>query len=249
MKSLFVLKRQPLREQDWLLDVFTSEQGRLSLVQQNPHSGAEQDAEPPLEVDLFQRCQGDWQNKGSWPRLRGLQCQHRYSLQGRHLYCAFYLNELLIRLLPQHEPHPNLYALYQQILTALESAELAEPWLRLFENQLLQDLGYGFSWTRDNRQQALNAEDHYAFDAQQGFILQARQQAGFQGKSLLAFAAWQQDFANIPTDVNVWNVAKRVLRQALENILERPLVSRELFHAPAYSGQSNKRKRNSDEPG
>lgn len=245
MKSLFVLKRQPLQEQDWLYDVFSAEQGRLMLVNVNKNTPAGSDELAEADIDLFQLCHGDWQADGDWPRIRGLQRDQLYSLQGRELFCAFYLNELLLNLLPQHEPQPLLFNLYQQVLTALANGELAEPWLRLFENQLLQQLGYAFSWTQCHDHSPVRAEGYYRFDAQQGFVQQRTATGAFAGQYLLAFAAWQQNFANIPADVNVWLVAKRVLRIALEHILERPLISRELFHAPAYSAGKFEQKKES----
>ncbi|MCD8522733.1 MAG: DNA repair protein RecO C-terminal domain-containing protein [Saccharospirillaceae bacterium] len=221
MKTLFVLQRQPLREQEWLLDIFSAEQGRLSVV-----AGRSQ-----WQPDLHQRYQGDWALAGDWPQLRGLRSLQTYLLRGRNLYCGLYLAELLARLLPRHEAQPELFLTYAKTLEGLQNTELPDPWLRLFEYQLLQALGYGFSWQQDRNGQAIAADASYHFIAREGFarsdaatICRPRQPA-WPGEYLLELG---QGRAQRP---QCWAAAKQVLRCALEDLLERPLVSRELFQS------------------
>ena len=145
MQALIILQRQPLREQDWLLDVFSRQRGRLSLVLNRPR----------LAPDLFTLYQGDWQPVQDWPALKGWQQQQCWPLQDTALFCGFYLNELLVKLLPRYEALPALFDAYQAALNGLHSSPVADPWLRLFEVQLLAQLGYGFSWQQD----ALGAAD------------------------------------------------------------------------------------------
>jgi DNA repair protein RecO (recombination protein O) len=56
---------------------------------------------------------------------------------------AFYLNELLLKLTVQHDPHPELYEHYHATLQALRAGESLETVLRRFEKRLLDLLGYG----------------------------------------------------------------------------------------------------------
>lgn len=209
MQALIILQRQPLREQDWLLDVFSRQRGRLSLVLNRPR----------MAPDLFTLYQGDWQPAQDWPTLKGWQLQQSWLLQDTALFCGFYLNELLVKLLPRYEALPALFDAYLAALNGLYTSPVADPWLRLFEVQLLAQLGYGFSWQQDATGQAIDAQCCYQFMPGQGFI---RAASGLAGHDVLAFAAGSRELP-------VWRMARRVLRQALDHLLQQPLLSRELL--------------------
>lgn len=217
MQALIILQRQPLREQDWLLDVFSRQRGRLSLVLNRPR----------VAPDLFTLYQGDWQPAQDWPQLKGWQQQSLWPLQDTALFCGLYLNELLVKLLPRHEALPMLFDAYQATLNGLHSSPVADPWLRLFEVQLLAKLGYGFSWQQDADGRSINAQSRYQFIPGQGFIPAP---GGLAGQDLLAFAAGSPDLP-------VWRMARMVLRQALDHVLQQPLLSRELLLPARAAGQ------------
>lgn len=206
MQRVVVLARQPLREHEWLLDVFSEHRGRHSLVcgRQAP--------------DLLSCWQADWQPAQDWPKIKGLQPLQHFELSGQALYCALYMVELLHRLLPRNDPHPSLFRTLLHCLKGLEQG-LPDPWLRLFEMQLLHALGYGFSWLHDSAGQAIDAQKYYRFEPDHGFAVTTQ---GLQGQWILAFAQGH----NQPM---AWKAAKQVLRQALERLLTHPLISRELF--------------------
>lgn len=229
MKKLFVLQRQPVGEHQFLLDIFSAEAGRLSVV--TPKRSSKKDTFIP---DYFQQCQADWRAGEDWPQIKVLQLRQSFLLRNNSLYCGLYLNELLTRLLPRNEPAHDLFHLYASVINALEenndsdNAGALEPWLRLFEYQLLQQLGLGFSWQQDSLSRPITADQRYQFNPQEGFYLHGK--GFFRGSDILAFASWLKNFAEVPVDVSVWQTAKQVLRLALENVLERPLISRQLFN-------------------
>lgn len=205
----FVLRRQPVKEQDWLLDLFSKQAG---LVQVR--------VSPPTEIpDLLSCYSGGWQANKDWPKLKGVQRVSEHSLNQESLVCALYLTELLIQLLGYHDPQPEIFELYQKTLSALASSPAPEPWLRLFEYQLLQHLGYGFEWHLAGGQ-AVFPDQRYQFQAGEGLVLSAQ---GWLGEPLLAIAKgeWSQP--------GCLQVAKQVLREALALLLPRPLISRDLL--------------------
>jgi DNA repair protein RecO (recombination protein O) len=63
-------------------------------------------------------------------------------LAGRALMCGFYLNELLLRLLPRDDPHEALFDCYGEALGALAAGAAQAAVLRGFEKRLLAELGY-----------------------------------------------------------------------------------------------------------
>lgn len=211
MQHFFILRAEPWREDDWLLDIFSERFGRMRVQLNRPST-------PP---DLFHYYAASW-TQGEFPTLKGWHLVQSDFLQGKHLFCGLYANELLVRLLPEQEALPELFLCYQQTLSALTQDGLPDPWLRLFEWQLLQSLGYGFSWQKDAQGRALVAEKHYVFLPKSGFSESAM---GFLGADILAFSRGENALP-------LWHMAKKILRLALDDIVDRPLLSRELF---AYS--------------
>ena len=64
------------------------------------------------------------------------------NLSGRSLMCGFYLNELLLRLLPRDDPHESLFEIYADALRQLSEGNPQASVLRSFEKRLLSELGY-----------------------------------------------------------------------------------------------------------
>ena len=73
-------------------------------------------------------------------------------LAGKSLFCGYYLNELLMHLLPREDAHEKLFARYVETLSRLAEdagAGEREADLRRFEKALLQELGYGLTLNND----------------------------------------------------------------------------------------------------
>jgi DNA repair protein RecO (recombination protein O) len=56
--------------------------------------------------------------------------------------CGFYLNELVLRLLPRDDPHEELFDAYGEALQGLATGLSQASVLRTFEKRLLAELGY-----------------------------------------------------------------------------------------------------------
>ena len=78
-----------------------------------------------------------------WARRRC--CRSR----GAALMCGFYLNELLLRLLPRDDPHEALFDAYGEALARLAAPATPSAVLRGFEKRLLAELGYAPLLDRD----------------------------------------------------------------------------------------------------
>ncbi|HEX7046923.1 MAG TPA: DNA repair protein RecO [Gammaproteobacteria bacterium] len=148
-------------------------------------------------------------------------------LAGDALLAGFYLNELCLRLIATHDPHPEIFALYAAALVELTENAVA-PALRRFELGLLEALGYGLNLVADPRTgEAVDASAHYLFHADSG---PERAAAGAEhaslvsGNNLLAMAGG--DFS----DPQVARDAQRILRHALDRHLGgKPLKSRDVL--------------------
>jgi len=215
----YVLHSRAYRESSALVD-FLTPQGRLRAVMRGARGKAGTLARPfvPLEVEF--RGRGELKNVS---RLEAAGIPNL--LRGEALFSGLYLNELLIRLLPEQDPHPATFEHYALTVLALAQGRALEPLLRAFEWRLLDELGYGFALDVDRQGQPIVATGLYRLQADAGLEAVGQLQPGvFHGNQLLAMAEadWSAPGALA--------AAKRLMRQALAPHLGgRPLVSRELF--------------------
>ncbi|MDP2245361.1 DNA repair protein RecO [Pseudomonas sp.] len=215
----YVLHSRAYRESSALVD-FLTPQGRLRAVMRGARGKAGTLARPfvPLEVEF--RGRGELKNVS---RLEAAGIPNL--LRGEALFSGLYLNELLIRLLPEQDPHPATFEHYALTVLALAQGRALEPLLRAFEWRLLDELGYGFALDVDRQGQPIIATGLYRLQADAGLEAVGQLQPGvFHGNQLLAMAEadWSAPGALA--------AAKRLMRQALAPHLGgRPLVSRELF--------------------
>lgn len=218
MHRLCILHRLPLDESDWLLTVFSRQSGKQRVVTPQRRS--------QTELELNAVYEADWNQAGDWPRIYAVRCIEQWQLHQNALLCSLYLNELLTRLLNESEPFPELYQRYEITLAALAAGQHPEPWLRVFEYQLLKELGYGFSWSIDCRGAPIQKGIRYTFEPGKGFepvVNDIPSSDAYPASCLLPLAGQGKP------DARSWWCAKRVLRQAIDHILDRPLLSRELF--------------------
>jgi DNA repair protein RecO (recombination protein O) len=150
-------------------------------------------------------------------------------LQGDAMMCGFYLNELLLRLLPREDAHEALFDEYTQTLKLLALApDDSANILRRFELHLLQALGYAVPLTHNVRDEAVSAEAHYYYLPEVGPVsLVHDYQANalqLSGKTLLDMA--QDDY----TDVQTQQQSKQLMRVLLAHYLgDKPLHTRQLL--------------------
>ncbi len=230
----FVLHRKPYGESSLLVDIFTEESGRLTLLAK----GARGKRSPWKSVlQPFTPLLVRWSGKGALKILtRAEAASISLPLQNAALYSGFYVNEIMIRLLEKETAYPALFQDYLMCLTGLTQypANL-EATLRTFEFKLLDYLGYGIDFCHCiGTGKPVDENMTYQYRAERGFIASiAKDNMTFYGKELLAFAV--RDFS----DPQVKAAAKRFMRVVLKNYLgDKPLKSRELF-AQVYLGKNN----------
>jgi DNA repair protein RecO (recombination protein O) len=139
-QSAFVLHAYPWSETSLIVDLFTRDYGRMRIVAkgaQRPSSSFRGLLNPfsPLSVSLS--------GKGDVKTLTGATWLGYIPLPSKSLMSAFYLNELLIKLLTPQDPVPNLFAKYFDTLQELAKNEFHGCILRYFELDVLEAIGYG----------------------------------------------------------------------------------------------------------
>lgn len=164
----YVLHSMPFRETSLIVEVFSRDHGRLGLVAK----GARRPMSQLRGVLMaFQPLLIDWSGGGEMKTLVRAEWQGGQPLLGgQALLCAYYLNELLMRLLPREDPHPTLYRAYGDALRALAAGEGQEVILRRFELALLQELGYGLQLDADADGVPVRPEVRYAYIIERGAV-------------------------------------------------------------------------------
>lgn len=225
----YVIHRRPWGESSLLVDLFSLNHGRMSVIARGASS-----SKSPLKAQLqpFQPLLVDWRGRSDLKTLVQLEVRSASALrQTRALYSGLYINELLQRILPVADPHPMLFASYidsLQSLAALTSPADVEPTLRTFERSFVSALGYDFAWDyATDTGQSVQAGFRYGYDPAQGIVGAGNRDARLQhlpGEALLALAA-----GDLTSDLPR-KTAKRVMRVLIDYLLQgKPLHSRSLF--------------------
>ncbi|HEX4884652.1 MAG TPA: DNA repair protein RecO [Casimicrobiaceae bacterium] len=225
----FVLHSYPYKETSLIVEAFAREHGRVGMVAK----GAKR---PRSEVrgllQAFQPITLSWAGAAELKTLVKAEWRGGVPLPaGAALLAAFYLNELLLKLLPREDPHPALWDEYEQALAALAAGQGAGAQavvLRRFEVRLLAELGYALPLATEADTGAAVVADaryHYAFDAG------PRRHAGepgarwpvVRGATLIALA--EQRYPDPATAAE----AKQLMREVLDYHLEsRRIESRRI---------------------
>lgn len=222
----YVLHRRPWRETSLMVDVFSLNHGRITLIARGANS-----AKSPLKAQLqpFHPLVLDWVGRGDLKTLTQADVRTGPTLSKTvSLYSGLYLNELLQRTLPAADPHPTLFAAYIDALRQLSDVPDIEPVLRRFEGAFAAALGYDFAWdVATDTGQSVEPLQKYCYDPEQGIVSGMSpgvRLQGLPGEALLAIA--RDDLQS----ESCRRVAKRVMRVLVDYLLQgRPLNSRSLF--------------------
>ncbi len=219
-----VLHTYPYRETSLVAEVFSAAHGRLALIAR----GARRPRSAMRGLlQAFQPLVLSWSGKGELRTLLRAEWVGGVPLlPGPALLCGFYLNELLIKLLPREDPHPRLYEDYLATIGRLAGGEALESSLRGFELRLLAELGYGLNLTREaDTGLPVMSEARYHYVFEQGPRLSAADRYPVvSGEALLALAEGKAAEARLAREV------KALMRAILQHHLEqRGLNSRQLW--------------------
>lgn len=212
----WLLHRHAFRNTSLIVDLFLPDKGRVGAVARGGRRQPALAPFTPLWVDLKAGGGELFTLRQVEPRGPAL------PLKGTALYCGFYLNELLMRVLHRDDAHPDLWPAYEASLTALTEPETVpvDITLRRFERILLDEIGYGLTLEHDAHGQPLDPDSRYRWVPDQGLTPDPN---GHPGDLLQALNEdrWNND---------VRRLAKTLMREALEPHLGgKPLRSRELF--------------------
>ena len=203
-----------------LLDFFTKDFGRLRLVARGARKSK-------TSLQMFQCLSISFKGKGELKNLSQWEIADKpRRILGDDLILAMYANELILRLLPENDEYSEIFHAYWNFLSNLKSLNSNEKEyaLRDFENQMLEDLGYGIDFSSDMNDEPINENLNYEFIEHQGFS--TSDNGLIPGKILVNLLRRE----NIVTDTNELSILKKMNRKRLKSLLgDKPLKSKELF--------------------
>ena len=216
----FLIHRRMYQGSSLLLDFFTKDFGRLRLIARGARNSK-------TTLQMFQCLSISFKGRGDLKSLSQWEIADQpRRLQGDDLILAMYANELILRLVPESDPNGNIFKSYWVLLENLLNLDSNEKEyaLRKFENQMLEDLGYGLDFEHDINGETISLDLYYEFIEHQGFA--SNKNGAFLGKTLLKLAKDER----INLDSNELRILKKMNRKRLKSLLgDKPLKSKELF--------------------
>ena len=215
----FALHQRKYRERSYILHFFSEKFGRVDgVIRQVPPS-------------LYHYASLQANGKSELKNFSQIDVQGQpFYLQHRALFAGFYLNEILLRLLPVEEPMPDTYHAYIEALEHLKTLpehDVGELQLRLilrrFETIFLAELGYQLDYSQDALGQDIKPQQFYQFIPKEGFVINHEQQ-GIAGQALLNLAA-----KNTIDSENVALLGKLYRTLFTDLLGNKPLKSRQLW--------------------
>jgi DNA repair protein RecO (recombination protein O) len=219
----FILHQQPYRESSLIIDVLTRDFGRISLIAKGVRKTKSKTAgllRPFVFLSLSFAGKSDLKTL-THVETFGLP----HELTGLPLYCGFYINELVSIFLHKDDPNPEVFLEYRQCLSKLSQDSQIEAALRVFELNLMDNIGYGMSLNFDLHQEKPVALDKkYSFNKEVGLYEDV---AGpFSGTTLLAMEQRKFDTPQILSET------KLLMRMVIDSHLDgRPLKSRAFINS------------------
>jgi DNA repair protein RecO (recombination protein O) len=216
----FLIHRRMYQGNSLLLDFFTKDHGKLRLIARGARSSK-------TSLQMFQCLSISFKGKSDLKSLSQWEiADEPRRLLGNDLVMAMYVNELIQRLLPEGDEHSEIFRSYWSYIKNISSLDLSakEYSLRVFENDLLQDLGYGLDFEDDINGNVIINNLQYDYIEDQGFAL--NEVGVISGNTLLHLARSNDPIIN-PKELSI---LKKMNRKRLKSLLgDKPLKSKELF--------------------
>ena len=216
----FLMHRRMYQGSSLLLDFFTKDFGKIRLIARGARNSK-------TSLQMFQCLSISFKGKGELKSLSQWEIADQpRRLLGDDLILAIYINELILRLLPEGDEHIEIFESYWTFISNLNklASNEKEYALRKFENQLLDDLGYGIDFNFDIDGSVIDEDLKYDFIEHQGF--NSTNEGLFNGKTLLRLSNSDEAITN----ANELSILKKMNRKRLKSLLgDKPLKSKELF--------------------
>jgi len=240
-QAAYILNRRAHQESSLILDVFSIQYGRLSIIAKGAMRSKKQWS---ALLQVFQPLLLSWSGRSSLKTLIAVEApSSAHSLVYERLFCAYYLNEILLKLLPELESNAVIFVAYADALQSLNDRTIQmELVLRSFEIELLTELGFAPDFMFDVHGNLILEGQVYILKPQNGFErvnAWAQQAILFDGETLISLQKREfhqsASFSSEISRTNFFRQSKVLMRLLLNHALGgRKIKSRELFSKIKY---------------
>jgi len=229
-QSAFIIHSRKYTDSRMLVELLTEHHGRVSCVFRNSRSKKSSN-----HLQAFTPLVVNWQGKTALKTLTMVESSAApFRLSGTALYCGFYLNELIERTLVAEDSCVEIFQLYgdglAQISRADVSREELEIYLRCFEMELLNQLGFGINFYEDIEHKPIVDSNACGYQYRVG--------VGFEKIYLSKKSRADCIPGAVLVDIREGNLAraasrkyaKSLCRKAIQSVLgDKPLKARDFF--------------------
>jgi len=232
----FLLHRRPYTESSVLIDLFSRHHGRIVLIAKGARKLKSRWRGSLLP---FQSLIAAWSGRGEVKTVTGIEGEGpSRGLRGKALYCGYYMNELVLRLLHRFDPHEDVFDNYANALARLSTEEDQERVLRIFEKQLLRDLGYGMHLVRDaDRGNPIDPGERYRYRPDAGPLKYSdtdHNGVSVHGATLLALEE------EVEFDERTRKESKRLIRSVLDYHLDGQTLRTRIVYGQMFPPESGR---------
>ena len=232
----FLLHRRPYTESSVLIDLFSRHHGRMVLIAKGARKLKSRWRGSLLP---FQSLIAAWSGRGEVKTVTGIEGEGPSCvLRGKALYCGYYMNELVLRLLHRFDPHEDVFDNYANALALLSTEEDQERVLRIFEKQLLRDLGYGMHLVRDaDRGNPIDPGERYRYRPDAGPLQYSdtdHRGVSVHGATLLALEE------EVEFDERTRRESKRLIRSVLDYHLDGQTLRTRIVYGQMFPPESGR---------
>ena len=225
----YILHRRNFSESSFILEIFSRDYGRINLIAKGAKKNKKYQG---TNFDLYQKYNISWISKSELGILTGIDIiRSKTHFIAEKAITAFYINEIILKLLHRDEPHVKLFDIYELTLKKLFSNENEKIILRYFEKQLLESLGYGISLDHDVKTGlSIMPTQEYYYKIDSGptsDVSLSEEGMKISGKTL-----FELNNETLSDNKNI-NEAKNLLSMILRKHINQPLESRKLYKSYA----------------
>lgn len=215
----FLLHRREWQNTSLILDVFSLDYGRVSLLAKGARKGSS-----PALYQPFTLLTLGWSGRQELKTLTAVE-GHSARVDEQNYLSLLYINELIVAFLPPQDPSVEIFNRYLELLNQAVDI-IDESSLREFELGMLQTLGY-FPDTSEDAQsgEPIQARQFYRFHINSGFIAcEGSTRDSVSGQVVIDWNSKQY------RDGGVRRLAKSVLRSTIDfNLDGKALKSRDVY--------------------
>ncbi len=166
----YILHHRPFRDNSQILDIVTRDHGKIAVVARGSR-GSKSRLAGVLRPFLPLRI--SWVGKSDMGTLTGAESAGPPAgMVGDAIFSAYYVNELLLHFLHRHDPQPEIFALYEEVIKALLITDNIAAALRSFELEFLSLLGYAVNLDHEaGSRNPLKIDQDYEYRMEQGPVL------------------------------------------------------------------------------